>query len=81
MAVGQNPDRDAERATSSPTAPYLWLLADLVAESRDVVWDHGLWPRKDRDVMRGLVGAAGGRWRLLYIPVEHDELLPSAGGA
>lgn len=31
--------------------------------------------------MRGLVGAASGRWRLLYIPVEHDELPPSTGGA
>lgn len=25
--------------------------------------------------MKELVGAAGGRWRLLYFPVERDELL------
>ncbi|MGA5704689.1 AAA family ATPase [Peterkaempfera bronchialis] len=50
-------------------------LAELVAEGRDVVWDHGLWPRKDRDAMKELVGAAGGRWRLLYFPVEREELL------
>ncbi|MEU8737134.1 AAA family ATPase [Streptomyces halstedii] len=50
-------------------------LAELVAESRDVVWDHGLWPRKDRDAMKDLVEAAGGRWRLLYFPVEREELL------
>ncbi|WP_317452243.1 MULTISPECIES: ATP-binding protein [unclassified Streptomyces] len=50
-------------------------LAELVAEGRDVVWDHGLWPRKDREEMKELVQAAGGRWRLLYFPVERDELL------
>ncbi|WP_432085983.1 AAA family ATPase [Streptomyces sp. bgisy095] len=50
-------------------------LAALVAEGRDVVWDHGLWPRKDRDAMKELVESAGGRWRLLYFPVERDELL------
>jgi len=50
-------------------------LAALVAAGRDVVWDHGLWPRKDRDAMKELVEAAGGRWRLLYFPVERDELL------
>lgn len=50
-------------------------LVELVAEGRDVVWDHGLWPRKDRDAMKELVESAGGRWRLLYFPVERDELL------
>ncbi|MFI5743517.1 AAA family ATPase [Streptomyces anulatus] len=35
-------------------------VAELVAEGRDVVWDHGLWPRKDRDAMKELVEAAGG---------------------
>ncbi|MFE3379482.1 AAA family ATPase [Streptomyces anulatus] len=50
-------------------------VAELVAEGRDVVWDHGLWPRKDRDAMKELVEAAGGRWRLLYFPVERGELL------
>ncbi|MFF0963951.1 ATP-binding protein [Streptomyces sp. NPDC003703] len=50
-------------------------LAELVAEGRDVVWDHGLWPRKDRDAMKDLVEAADGRWRLLYFPVEREELL------
>ncbi|MFD0427532.1 AAA family ATPase [Streptomyces zhihengii] len=50
-------------------------LAELVAEGRDVAWDHGLWPRKDRDAMKTLVESAGGRWRLLYFPVARDELL------
>jgi predicted kinase len=50
-------------------------LVELIAEGRDVVWDHGLWPRKDRDAMKELVESAGGRWRLLYFPVERDELL------
>ncbi|MFD8947620.1 AAA family ATPase [Streptomyces xanthophaeus] len=50
-------------------------LAALIAEGRDVVWDHGLWPRKDREAMKELVESAGGRWRLLYFPVEREELL------
>ncbi|MFE4976278.1 AAA family ATPase [Kitasatospora sp. NPDC056651] len=50
-------------------------LVELVAAGRDVVWDHGLWPRTDREAMKRLVESAGGRWRLLYFPVERDELL------
>ncbi|MFJ1590760.1 AAA family ATPase [Kitasatospora albolonga] len=50
-------------------------LAELVTEGRDVVWDHGLWPRKDREAMKQLVESVGGRWRLLYFPVKRDELL------
>ncbi|MFI9320162.1 MULTISPECIES: AAA family ATPase [Kitasatospora] len=50
-------------------------LVELVSEGRDVVWDHGLWQRKDRDAMKELVESAGGRWRLLYFPVDRDELL------
>jgi predicted kinase len=50
-------------------------LAELVAAGRDVVWDHGLWPRKDREAMKELVESAGGRWRLLYFPVGREELL------
>lgn len=50
-------------------------LVRLVAEGRDVVWDHGLWSRKDRDEMKRLVHDAGGRWRLLYFPADRAELL------
>ncbi|MEU8592368.1 AAA family ATPase [Streptomyces globisporus] len=50
-------------------------LAELVAAGRDVVWDHGLWPRKDREAMKSLVESAGGRCRLLYFPVSREELL------
>ncbi|MFE5301663.1 AAA family ATPase [Streptomyces sp. NPDC056632] len=50
-------------------------LAELVGEGRDVVWDHGLWPRKEREAMKRLVESAGGRWRLLYFPVGRGELL------
>ncbi|MEU3904092.1 ATP-binding protein [Streptomyces goshikiensis] len=50
-------------------------LAELVAAGRDVVWDHGLWARQQREAMKDVVQAAGGRWRLLYFPVGRDELL------
>jgi predicted kinase len=50
-------------------------LVELVGEGRDVVLDHGLWLRKDRDDWKLLVEKAGGRWRLLYFPVPREELL------
>ncbi|MFG2483401.1 AAA family ATPase [Streptomyces virginiae] len=50
-------------------------LVRLVAEGRDVVWDHGLWQHKHRDEMKELAEGAGGRWRLLYFPVDQAELL------
>jgi len=50
-------------------------LVGLVSAGQDVVWDHGLWLRKDRDALKQLVESSGGRWRLLYFPVERDELL------
>lgn len=50
-------------------------LAELVAEGRDVVWDHGLWTRSDREEIKELVDSAGGRWRMLYFPVGRGELL------
>ncbi|MGW0607825.1 AAA family ATPase [Streptomyces sp. NPDC002640] len=50
-------------------------LVELVGEGRDVVLDHGLWLRKDRDDWKLLVEQAGGRWRLLYFPVPREELL------
>lgn len=40
-----------------------------------MVWDHGLWPRQDREAMKERVESTGGRWRLLYFPVEREELL------
>jgi predicted kinase len=50
-------------------------LVDLVGAGRDVVVDHGLWSREDRDAWKELVERAGGRWRLLYFPVSRRELL------
>ncbi|MFE4514855.1 AAA family ATPase [Kitasatospora sp. NPDC056783] len=68
-----------EHAYAGKEAPVVAELRDrlveLVAAGRDVVWDHGLWPREDREAMKSLVESAGGRWRLLYFPVGRDELL------
>jgi predicted kinase len=54
-------------------------LAGLVAGGRDVVLDHGLWRRAERDEWKRAVEGAGGRWRLLYFPVSRDELLRRLG--
>lgn len=50
-------------------------LARTVRAGRDVVLDYGLWLRKDRDDWKRLAEDAGGHVRLLYFPVDRDELL------
>lgn len=50
-------------------------VSDELAAGRDVVLDHGLWLRADRDAWKKTVEAAGGRWALVYLPVEKTELL------
>lgn len=50
-------------------------LAELVGEGRDVVVDHGLWRCAERAEWKKLVESAGARWRLLYFPLEREELL------
>ncbi|MFF0578065.1 AAA family ATPase [Streptosporangium saharense] len=50
-------------------------LAQLVKAGQDVVVDHGLWLRRDREEWKKLIEQAGGRWRLVYFDVPHRELL------
>jgi predicted kinase len=49
-------------------------MVELVQAGQSVVLDYGLWRRTERDDYKRLVEKAGGRWRLLYFPVERDEL-------
>lgn len=63
-------------ALEAPALEEVWRrLVELVGAGRDVVLDHGLWLRKDRDAWKTLVEQAGGRWRLLYFPVARHELV------
>ncbi|MFI0107889.1 ATP-binding protein [Streptomyces globisporus] len=50
-------------------------MVELVGQGRDVVVDHGLWTRQAREEWRKLAEDAGGRPRLLYFPVDQEELL------
>ncbi|SUA48649.1 Predicted kinase [Nocardia africana] len=50
-------------------------LAGHIAADHNVVLDHGLWLRRDRDAWREFIESAGGRVRLVYLPVEKTELL------
>ncbi|MGR8011780.1 AAA family ATPase [Streptomyces hypolithicus] len=50
-------------------------LADQLAAGHDVVLDHGLWLWDARDGWKKTIEAAGGDWRLVYLPVERGELL------
>jgi predicted kinase len=49
-------------------------LIELIESGHDVVLDHGLWRRSDRDAYKRLVEAHGGRWRLLYFKVDPGVL-------
>ncbi|MFJ6901914.1 AAA family ATPase [Streptomyces hokutonensis] len=69
------PERDYFALEAPVVAEVRERLVDLVAEGRDVVLDHGLWLRSARQEWKKLVAEAGGRWRLLYFPVERAELL------
>lgn len=50
------------------------VSAELAA-GHDVALDLGLGRRAERDEWKRRVEAAGGRWRLLYFPVSHAELV------
>jgi predicted kinase len=49
-------------------------LVELVESGHDVVLDHGLWRRRDREAYKRLVEEHGGRWRLLYFKVDPEVL-------
>ncbi|MFE5092482.1 AAA family ATPase [Streptomyces sp. NPDC056638] len=50
-------------------------LLDLVGQGRDAVLDHGLWDTAGPCEAQKLVEDAGGRPRMLYFPVDREELL------
>ncbi|MEV4506636.1 AAA family ATPase [Streptomyces klenkii] len=50
-------------------------LTEHLTTGDEVVLDHVLWFQTDRDARKKLVEAAGGRWRLVYLPVDRDKLL------
>ncbi|WP_433790686.1 AAA family ATPase [Actinoplanes sp. CA-252034] len=79
-------DRHGRYGVDYPENTYFTKEAPVVAEVRadltrllraghDVVVDHGLWRRAERDDWRALAEAAGGHVRLLYFPVSKPELL------
>lgn len=69
------PERDYFALEAPVVAEVRERLVALVAAGRDAVLDHGLWLRSARQGWKKLAVEAGGRWRLLYFPVERAELL------
>jgi predicted kinase len=54
-------------------------LAGHLRAGREVVLDYGLWRRSERRAWVQVVQAAGGRPRLVYLPVGKPELLRRLG--
>lgn len=50
-------------------------LVELIETGHDVVLDHGLWRRSDRDAYKRLIEAHGASWRLLYLKADRELLL------
>jgi predicted kinase len=50
-------------------------LIDHVEAGRDVVLDHGLGQRDERDAYKRLVEEHGGQWCLIHFTVDHTELI------
>jgi predicted kinase len=68
------PEREYFERQAPAVAEIRTRLAALVSAGRDVVIDHGLWHRAEREEWKRAVQDAGGRWRLLYFPVSREEL-------
>lgn len=69
------PEREYFSLEAPVVAEVRELLVEMVAAGHDVVLDHGLWRRSEREEWKRLVEGAGGRWRQLYFPVDRAELL------
>lgn len=50
-------------------------LVELIHDGQDVVLDHGLWRKADRDAYKKLVESHGSTWRLLHFRTDRDVLL------
>lgn len=49
-------------------------LVALIQEKQQVVVDSSFWNRSERDTYKELIENAGGKWRLIYLKVDPDEL-------
>ncbi|MDJ1641176.1 AAA family ATPase [Streptomyces pakalii] len=50
-------------------------LVNELGAGNDVILDHGLWRRTERDAWQRTAREAGGHPVLVYLPAERDELL------
>jgi len=48
----------------------LWLALEAIGLGVNVVVDFGCWSRDERSAIRWLVAAAGGSYRMVYMPVD-----------
>lgn len=66
--------QDYEKLQVEAEAALRERLVELVAAGRKVVVDFSFWQRARRDLYKALVEHVGGRWRLIYLKVDPDEV-------
>ncbi|PWW04763.1 putative kinase [Paenibacillus cellulosilyticus] len=70
-------DYPVEQYRANLDAAHKRLLTQIVEhiqENKPVVVDSSFWNRRERDWYKQLIEQSGGRWRLLYLRVQPDEL-------
>lgn len=50
-------------------------LAGLLADGSSVVLDYGFWSKDNRDTYKEIIGANGGKWRLVYFKARPEVLI------
>lgn len=63
---------EADGARDVLEGRFVWLAGRALRLGSSVVLDFGLWGRDERSALRHLAAQAGGRYDLVYLPVEED---------
>lgn len=68
------PAGDYVRLSTLVEADLQARLSVLIQQGRNVVIDFSFWQRTTRDRYKKMIEQAGGRWRLVYLKVDTEEL-------
>ncbi|WP_231495887.1 AAA family ATPase [Paucisalibacillus sp. EB02] len=54
-------------------------LLKLIQEKRKIVLDSSFWSRSERDEYKQVIEENDGKWKLIYLKVDADELQQKTG--